>query len=349
MSDTAADPLARKPFGQDRALPCRPSPSAARRWGTCPTPSATRSPKRTPWPPSSPPSTAPSPTSTPPPSTATARASAASAWPCANAAASPPTPSLQTKAGPRPQDERLFRRDGQAPHGALAASCSASTASRSSICTIRSGRRSRRRWRRAGPSTSCSSSRSRASSGTSASPAGRFRVQMQYVETGLFDALIHHNRYTLLNRSAEPLIEAAVARGMAVLNAAPYGSGMLVKGPDAYPRYAYQQALAGNDRARAPVRRHRRPLRRAAGRGCPPVLDARSAHDRHHRRHEPPERIADTIRYLTTPIPDALWEEIAAIPYDTERSRGKPLQVGRDERAALLIRCSSGYVGVAIN
>ena len=31
---------------------------------------------------------------------------------------------------------------------------------------------------------------------------------------------------------------------MAVLNAAPYGSGMLVKGPDAYPRYAYQQASA---------------------------------------------------------------------------------------------------------
>ena len=42
------------------------------------------------------------------------------------------------------------------------------------------------------------------------------------------DAVIHHNRYSLLNRSAEPLIEAAVARGMAVLNAAPYGSGMLV-------------------------------------------------------------------------------------------------------------------------
>jgi len=30
-----------------------------------------------------------------------------------------------------------------------------------------------------------------------------------------------------------------------------------------------------------------------------------------------PERIAETIRFLTTPIPDALWEEIAAIPFDT--------------------------------
>jgi hypothetical protein len=29
-------------------------------------------------------------------------------------------------------------------------------------------------------------------------------------------------------------------------------------------------------------------------------------------------RIDDTIRYMTTPIPDALWEEIADIPYETD-------------------------------
>jgi D-threo-aldose 1-dehydrogenase len=29
-----------------------------------------------------------------------------------------------------------------------------------------------------------------------------------------------------------------------------------------------------------------------------------------------PERIAETVDYLTTPIPDALWEEIAEIPFD---------------------------------
>ena len=111
---------------------------------------------------------------------------------------------------------------------------------------------------------------------------------MQYIETGLFEALIHHNRYTLLNRSAEPLIEAAAARGMAVLNAAPYGSGMLAKGPDAYPRYAYQQAPPEMiDRVRqfaAISERYGVPL---AGRRVA-VLDPRSTHHRHHRRHEPP-------------------------------------------------------------
>jgi D-threo-aldose 1-dehydrogenase len=146
---------------------------------------------------------------------------------------------------------------------------------------------------------------------------GPVPIQMQYVETGLFDALIHHNRYTLLNRSAEPLIEAAAARGMAILNAAPYGSGMLVKGPDAYPRYAYQQASPEMiDRVRqfqAVADRHGVPLAAVAlqfSTRDPRMTATIVGMSR-------PERIADTLRYLTTPIPDTLWEEIAAIPYDT--------------------------------
>ena len=146
---------------------------------------------------------------------------------------------------------------------------------------------------------------------------GPIPVQIQYIETGIFDAAIHHNRYTLLNRSAEPLIDAAVARGMAVLNAAPYGSGMLAKGPDAYPRYAYQQASAEMiDRVRrfaAIAEKHGVPL--------PAVALQFSTHDPRMTATivgmSRPERIAETIRFLTTPIPDALWEEIATIPFDT--------------------------------
>jgi len=140
--------------------------------------------------------------------------------------------------------------------------------------------------------------------------------QMRFVETGLFDALIHHNRYTLLNRSADPLIDAAAARGMAVLNAAPYGSGMLVKGPDAYPRYAYQQASTEMiDRVRqfaAISERHNVPLAATAlqfSTRDPRMTSTIVGMSR-------PERIADTIRFLTTPIPDELWTDIADIPYD---------------------------------
>ena len=146
---------------------------------------------------------------------------------------------------------------------------------------------------------------------------GPIPVQMQYIETGLFDAVIHHNRYTLLNRSAEPLIEAAAARGMAVLNAAPYGSGVLAKGPDAYPRYAYQQA---SDEM---IDRVRRFATIAERHGVPLPAVALQFSTRDPRQTvtivgmSRPERLAETVRYITTPIPDALWDEIAEIPYNT--------------------------------
>src|SRR6266487_4484601 len=71
---------------------------------------------------------------------------------------------------------------------------------------------------------------------------GPIDLMIRFVETGLFEAAISHNRFTLLNREAEPLWDGGVRRGGAVLNAAPYGSGILGKGPGAYPRYMYSQA-----------------------------------------------------------------------------------------------------------
>jgi D-threo-aldose 1-dehydrogenase len=145
---------------------------------------------------------------------------------------------------------------------------------------------------------------------------GPIPLQMQYIETGVFDAVIHHNRYSLLNRSAEPLIEAATARGMAVLNAAPYGSGVLVKGIEAYPRYAYQQAPPEM------IDRIRRFQAIADRYGVPLAAVALQFSTRDPRitativGMSRPERIDDTLRYLTTPIPDALWDEVSEVKYD---------------------------------
>jgi len=61
----------------------------------------------------------------------------------------------------------------------------------------------------------------------------------RFVETGHFEALITHNRHTLVDRTAESLLDLAAARGMGVLNAAPYGGGMLTRWPVARERYAY--------------------------------------------------------------------------------------------------------------
>jgi len=61
----------------------------------------------------------------------------------------------------------------------------------------------------------------------------------RFVETGHFEALITHNRHTLVDRSAAALLDLAASRGMGVLNAAPYGGGMLTRWPVARERYAY--------------------------------------------------------------------------------------------------------------
>jgi D-threo-aldose 1-dehydrogenase len=144
---------------------------------------------------------------------------------------------------------------------------------------------------------------------------GPIDLEIRYVETGIFDAVITHNRYTLLNRSADPLLKLASERGLALLNAAPYGSGVLAKGPDAYPRYAYQDAPAEMiDRVRqiaAICDRHHVPLAAAAlqfSTRDPRITATIVGMSR-------PERIQQTIDYATHPIPDALWEELAAVPF----------------------------------
>ncbi|MGH2345660.1 MAG: aldo/keto reductase, partial [Chloroflexota bacterium] len=71
---------------------------------------------------------------------------------------------------------------------------------------------------------------------------GPIAMMIRYVETDLFEVAISHNRYTLLNQSADRFWDACRRHGVAVVNAAPYGSGMLAKGPSSYPRYAYQDA-----------------------------------------------------------------------------------------------------------
>ncbi len=68
---------------------------------------------------------------------------------------------------------------------------------------------------------------------------GPIKLMLDYVGLDVFNAVISHNRYTLVDQSAEPLIDATASRGMAFLNAAPYGGGMLVRGPDVVPTYRY--------------------------------------------------------------------------------------------------------------
>lgn len=136
---------------------------------------------------------------------------------------------------------------------------------------------------------------------------GPIDLMIQYVETGAFEAVITHNRYTLLNRSANPLLDVASERGIGVVNAAPYGSGILAKGPDAYPRYAYQEApdaLVETTRRMDEVcKRYNVPLAAAALQFSlrDPRIDSTVV------GMTRPERLQQTVDLALYPIPDEIW------------------------------------------
>jgi D-threo-aldose 1-dehydrogenase len=143
-------------------------------------------------------------------------------------------------------------------------------------------------------------------------------LMLRYVETGAFEALITHNRYTLLNRSANTLLDVAAKRGMAVLNAAPYGSGILAKGPDTYARYAYQDAppqmVERARRLQEICRRYDVPLAAAAlhfSLRDPRITSTIIGISK-------PERIQQTLELYAQPIPDELWPELDAVGFESE-------------------------------
>lgn len=147
---------------------------------------------------------------------------------------------------------------------------------------------------------------------------GPIDVETRYVESGMFDLLITHNRYTLLNRAADPLLTLARERGLGIMNAAPYGSGMLAKGQKAYPRYAYQQApehMIERTSVYAGIcDRYDVPLGAAALQFS--MLDPRI--DVTIVGMSKPERIAQTIELAHHTIPQDCWDELLAVPFDSD-------------------------------
>ena len=129
----------------------------------------------------------------------------------------------------------------------------------------------------------------------------------RYLRTGIFAALITHNRYTLVDRSADPLIEAAWAAGVAVVNAAVYGGGILARGAAASDRYAYRPAPRAVRDAVAAIEKD------CAGYGVPLAAAALRFSLRDPRitstivGFSRPERVGECLRHVTLDIPDELW------------------------------------------
>ncbi len=142
---------------------------------------------------------------------------------------------------------------------------------------------------------------------------GPIDLMIQFVETDLFEAVITHNRYTLVNRTADPLLDIAAERGVAALNAAPYGSGILAKGPDAYARYEYREAPREMvDQIREMERacwEFNVPLAVAALQFSlrdPRVVSTIVGISR-------PERVGQTLELAAHPIPDELWSRLDSL------------------------------------
>ncbi|MGW0229129.1 aldo/keto reductase [Actinopolymorpha singaporensis] len=132
----------------------------------------------------------------------------------------------------------------------------------------------------------------------------------RFVDTGAFEVVLTHNRYTLVDQSARGLLEQAKAAGVAVVNAAPFGGGLLAKGPDALRKYAYREAdadLLARVRAMADAcAAYDVPLGAAALQYSlrQPLIASTVV------GISAPERVDQTLAWATWPIPDELWASL---------------------------------------
>ncbi len=139
---------------------------------------------------------------------------------------------------------------------------------------------------------------------------GPIDLMSRYLATDVFEAAISHNRYTLVDQSAESLIEEARRRNIGFVNAAPFGGGMLVKGPDQQPNYCYAPA------SEATLKRVREMERLCKAQNVPLAAAALQFSLRDDRiastivGMSEPQRIAQTLTLAEWPIPEDLWTEL---------------------------------------
>ena len=140
----------------------------------------------------------------------------------------------------------------------------------------------------------------------------------RYVDLGVFELLLTHNRWTVVDRSAGTLIEAAVARGMAVLNAAVYGGGILARPHGGLTDYGYRPApratLAAIDAMAALAASH--------GTELAEVALAWSLRDERIAStvvgFTKPERIGQLLAAASLDLPDDFWDELESLTPSAE-------------------------------
>jgi D-threo-aldose 1-dehydrogenase len=146
--------------------------------------------------------------------------------------------------------------------------------------------------------------------GVAGGPIGLMRG---FIATGEFEVILNHNRFTLIDRSAEPLMDDACQRGVAFVNGAPYGGGILAKGPDVQPKYAYRPASPDV------VNAVRAMQRACAAHGVPLAAAALQFSLRDQRVTSTVAGVSEAARIdqitelMSEPVPDELWAELDSL------------------------------------
>jgi D-threo-aldose 1-dehydrogenase len=147
---------------------------------------------------------------------------------------------------------------------------------------------------------------------------GRIDIMFPMLRDRPFDALISHNRFTLLNRAAAQMFDYAYDNDIAILNAAPFAGGVLAKGAAEMPQITYQEAT---DEALQPVRAIEAIC---ANHGIAPGAAALGFSLRDPRITSTligvskPERVQQTLDWAATKIPAEVWDELDALPFDAD-------------------------------
>jgi D-threo-aldose 1-dehydrogenase len=137
---------------------------------------------------------------------------------------------------------------------------------------------------------------------------GAIPLMRRYLALDVFDVLLIHNRWTLVDRSATPILAEAQERGVAIANAAIYGGGILAD-PARFETYAYRAAsaavLSAVQRLDALCRRWGTELRTAALQFS--LRDPRFATTVVGLSR--PDRLEGLLADAAAELPEAFWQE----------------------------------------
>jgi len=142
---------------------------------------------------------------------------------------------------------------------------------------------------------------------------GTVQEMARYLALGGFEVLLVHNRWTLVDHSAAELIAQASAAGIAVVNAAIYGGGLLAKPQDGGTSYGYRPAPAATLEAVAAMDR----LCREQGTDLATAALQASVRDPAVTMTvvglSSPARLDALVDSLSLALPDALFAELGAL------------------------------------